>query len=149
MDRGFRIKEIITSSPEETNAYGRKLGREAKKNSVFCLFGDLGAGKTTLIKGIVEGAMGASSSQVNSPTFVYLNIYSSPKMSVYHFDLYRLKSENDFLSLGFEEYFFADGITCIEWSERIASLLPPHAIKLKLASQTQDIRKISHEENHI
>src|ERR1700722_4422987 len=101
MDRGIGIKEIVTFSPEETLSYGRELGRAAKKNSIFCFFGDLGAGKTTLIKGIVEGATGVAASNVSSPTFVYLNIYSSPKMSLYHFDLYRLKNEREFLSMGF------------------------------------------------
>ena len=149
MGRGIRVKEIVTSSPEETLSFGQELGACAPKNSIFCLFGDLGAGKTTLIKGIVAGATGLPASHVSSPTFVYLNIYSSPKMSLYHFDLYRLKNEREFLELGFEEYFFLDGIVCIEWSERIPSLLPKGHTLLRLQSLGEDLRKITYEENII
>jgi tRNA threonylcarbamoyladenosine biosynthesis protein TsaE len=149
MDRGIRIKEIVTSSAEETLSFGRELGTRAKKNSIFCFFGDLGAGKTTLIKGIVEGATGVPASKVSSPTFVYLNTYSSSQMSVYHFDLYRLKNEQEFLRLGFEEYFFLEGIVCIEWSERISSLLPNKHTLIRLHSLGEDLRKITYEENII
>lgn len=119
----------LSSSASETFALGRRLGEELPTPSVICLFGELGAGKTTFIKGLVQGAAQIDPSFVQSPTFTYLNIYEGKK-DVYHFDLYRLRDAEDFLRMGFDEYFEADGICCIEWSERIASLLPPHSLFL-------------------
>jgi tRNA threonylcarbamoyladenosine biosynthesis protein TsaE len=115
----LQLTEFLLSSPEETFELGKKLGQEAHNNAIFCLFGPLGAGKTTFIKGLVEGATKIEGKKVVSPTFVLLNIYQN----VYHFDLYRLKDENEFLALGFEEYLAGGGITCIEWSERIEKIL--------------------------
>lgn len=133
---------MITHSAEETIKLGIHLGREAAVGTVFCLFGDLGAGKTTLIKGIVEGATGIREALVMSPTFLYLNHYLGESKNVYHFDLYRLKNAEEFLSMGFEEYFFADGIACVEWSERIASILPKGHIKIALSDIGEGRRNI-------
>ena len=123
-------RDRLTESPEETIAFGKQLARDFPGPTVFCLFGELGAGKTTLIQGIALQATENSHILVNSPTFVYLNIYPG-KMAVYHFDLYRLNGERDFLNMGFDEY-FGEGIVCIEWSERIQGILPEERIELYL-----------------
>lgn len=119
-------------SEAETIALGREFGKSLPDNSVICFFGDLGAGKTTFIKGLANGIADYPPEKVNSPTFVYLNIYSGTK-NVYHFDLYRLRDSDEFLSMGFEEMFNADGICCIEWSEKIADLLPSHCLYVTMS----------------
>lgn len=134
--------EKVCFSEAETRAFAADWGRQLKKNSIVCFFGDLGAGKTTFIKGLVEGAAEISSDQVNSPTFVYLNIYQG-KTTIYHFDLYRLRDVDEFLSMGFEEYFFAGGLCCIEWSEKIEPLLPPQTIRVAIDHQGESKRCIT------
>lgn len=139
--------KVICYSEEETIALGESLGRSLKKNSIVSLFGDLGAGKTTFVKGVVSGATGLEGAAVNSPTFVYLNIYEGSiqkdSIPVYHFDLYRLSGEEEFLSMGFDEYLFGDGIACIEWSERIAALLPDECIVVEIRPISPDEREIT------
>ncbi len=108
---------------------------------IFALIGPLGSGKTHLIKGIAAGAGAAEPGRVNSPTFVYLNIYDGPK-SVYHFDLYRLGNSADFLAQGFEEYFSADGVCCIEWSERIEEILPEDHVAIHIKHLGENKREI-------
>ncbi|MCB1112938.1 MAG: tRNA (adenosine(37)-N6)-threonylcarbamoyltransferase complex ATPase subunit type 1 TsaE [Chlamydiia bacterium] len=129
-------------SEEETIALGRRIGAQLKAGSVLCFFGDLGAGKTTLIKGIAAGVSGCDPDEVNSPTFVYLNIYEG-NLPVYHFDLYRLHGIEEFLSMGFDEYFSAGGICCVEWSERISQLLPDDFIEVRLEHCGEQIRDVA------
>jgi tRNA threonylcarbamoyladenosine biosynthesis protein TsaE len=129
-----RAVNYVSHSESETVALGREFGLTLSPNSIICFFGDLGAGKTTFIKGLAESVLGESVS-VNSPTFVYLNIYKGkkPPTAVYHFDLYRLHDSDDFLGMGFDELFYAGGVCCIEWSERIAAILPPHCIQVTMS----------------
>lgn len=131
----------LTESAEETIALGRRVGASAPAGSVICLSGDLGAGKTTFVKGVVEGSVGCGSEKVSSPTFTYLNIYEGESV-IYHFDLYRIGDAEDFLEMGFDEYLSAGGISCIEWSERIADYLPPDAIMVTLAHCEEGKREI-------
>lgn len=125
---------------------GYRLGEGAKSPAVFCFFGDLAAGKTTLIKGMVAGATGISQEQVSSPTYVLLNIYEG-RRSLYHFDLYRLQSSEEFLGMGFDDYWQGEGICCIEWSERIQDLIPPDAIQIQMKSLSSSKREIRIEKN--
>lgn len=134
--------ECITRSPEETTSLGCEIGAKLRADSVLALFGDLAAGKTTLIKGLVEGACNLHHEMVASPTFQLLNIYTGSPHSLFHFDLYRFEKPEQFLHMGFEEYFYSGGIACIEWSERIESLLPPHAVKITLSHLEDQIRKV-------
>ena len=136
------MKEWVSHSAEETMEWGRELGSSLQGKVVICFFGDLASGKTTFIKGLVEGAAQVDSSLVQSPTFVYLHIYKGEK-TVYHFDLYRLRDSDAFLSMGFEEYLESDGICCIEWSERIKSLLPDNFISVTLTHEGENKRRIS------
>lgn len=123
--------EFLTYSAAETFDLGVKLGQALPVPSIVCMFGELGAGKTTFIKGLVSGAAQIDHSIVQSPTFTYLHIYDGLK-SIYHFDLYRLRDIDEFLSMGFDEYFDADGICCVEWSERIALYLPSKSVHVNL-----------------
>ncbi|HSX26321.1 MAG TPA: tRNA (adenosine(37)-N6)-threonylcarbamoyltransferase complex ATPase subunit type 1 TsaE [Chlamydiales bacterium] len=118
------LEQFLLSS-EETIAFGKKMAHLLKPNAILALSGDLGSGKTTFVQGLALG-LGIEDS-VQSPTFVTLNLYEA-KVPLFHFDLYRLKSSQDFLSLGFEEYFQREGICAIEWPERIASLLPQETV---------------------
>lgn len=123
-------------------ALGCELGRRLKPGAIICLFGDLAAGKTTFIKGLVVGAACLDASVVQSPTFAYLNIYEGSQ-KIYHFDLYRLRDADEFLSMGFDEFFDRNGICCIEWSERIASFLPPEVIYVLISHEEENKRTIA------
>lgn len=133
--------EFVTHSEEETFQLGRKIARELKPNTVLTFYGDLAAGKTTFIKGLAFQIGGIDTNEVNSPTFTYLNIYEGLK-TLYHFDLYRLEGYQDFLKMGFDEYLNADGICCIEWSERIRTHLPTDRIDIFI-EHFQGSRKIT------
>jgi tRNA threonylcarbamoyladenosine biosynthesis protein TsaE len=112
--------ERVTTSPEQTQQLAKDLAPHLPDGAILCFFGELGAGKTTFIRGLVSGC-GADPEQVSSPTYTYLNIYAGER-TVRHFDLYRLRDVDEFLGMGFEEFLEGDGITCIEWSERIELL---------------------------
>lgn len=135
------MDRIITSETAETRQLGKTLGQKLAPNTVVCFLGDLGAGKTTFIQGLVAGATGCPPEDVSSPTFVYLNIYEGAK-TVYHFDLYRLKDPEEFVKMGFDEFFQAGGICCVEWSERIANLLPPDAVQVRISHVSEHEREI-------
>ncbi len=132
---------MLSKSVEETIQIGIQFGKSLNPNDIVCLKGDLAAGKTTFIKGIVMGAGDYLPDHVISPTFVYLNIYKGSK-TIYHFDLYRLKGVDEFLEMGFEDLLFAGGICCIEWSERIESLIPPHCRIVTLSHVEENSRRI-------
>lgn len=136
------VMEYRTFSAEETIKLGEEFGKSLPENAIVCFFGDLAAGKTTFIKGLAARLTQHSIEEVNSPTFVYLNIYQGKK-TVYHFDLYRLNSVEEFLGMGFDEFLYAGGISCIEWSERISSLLPSNAIRVEMRHQGENTRCIS------
>lgn len=138
MDRSIAL---ISHSPEETFEFARKWGETLPEGAVLCFFGDLAAGKTTFIKGVVLGASDYPAEWVSSPTFVYLNIYEGRRV-IYHFDLYRLTGEEQFLSMGFDQYLHSSGITCLEWSEKIASIIPANAYRITLTPLSETERKI-------
>ena len=118
------LKQYL-NSPEETRLFAQNLAPSLPRNTVIALYGDLGAGKTTFLQGLVKG-LGGEEAMVQSPTFTYLHLYPT-ETPVYHFDLYRLTTHDDFLRLGFEETLEKGAIVAIEWPERIAPLLTfPH-----------------------
>lgn len=133
--------ECVSRSFNETFAIGKEIGESLAPNTVVCLFGELGAGKTSIVKGIAHGAAGVDPQLVHSPTFTYLNIYSGTK-EIFHFDLYRLEGVDDFLGMGFDEYFQQEGIVCLEWSEKIAQILPKNCLKIELFHTPDGSRRI-------
>lgn len=134
-------QEYISSSPEDTRLYGKKLGGELLPNAVVTFTGDLGSGKTTFIQGLVEGVHKTSARQVSSPTFSLLNIYEDT-LKIYHFDLYRLPRLEEFIAAGFDEYLQNGGICCIEWAEKITALLPLNTLHINITYLSAESRRI-------
>jgi len=119
----FTAYTLTTTSVEQTLALGERIGRLAPPDFCLALHGNLGAGKTQLTRGIAVGAEVDDPSLVSSPTYVLLNIYSGPK-PVFHLDAYRITSEQDFEAVGLDELLQSQGVTVIEWPEKIPHLLP-------------------------
>jgi tRNA threonylcarbamoyladenosine biosynthesis protein TsaE len=106
----------ISHSPAETESLGEVWGRAAQNGLVIGLSGDLGAGKTQLVKGLARG-LGVTT-RVHSPTFTLVNVYAGGRLTLFHLDLYRLETQEQILSVGLEEYLTPDGVAVIEWAER-------------------------------
>ncbi|SRR6266581_6381377 len=117
----------ISRSPAETTALGEQWGREAQSGLVIGLSGDLGAGKTELVKGIARGLN--IPERVHSPTFALINIYGGGRLPLFHLDLYRLETAEQILAAGLEQYLNPEGVTVIEWVERWFPSVPPDAIR--------------------
>ena len=130
---------IKTHSPEKTKQLGRTLGEVLKKGDLIALTGELGSGKTTMIQGICKGL--EVQEKVTSPTFVLITTYQG-RIPVYHFDLYRLEGKDEFLNLGYEEYFYGEGVTLIEWSEKVREYLPAKRIEIHLHRLKENEREI-------
>ena len=128
-------------SAEESHCLGKIFGESLQADSIVAFFGDLGAGKTTFIRGLAEGVGLADLREICSPTFNLLNIYLAHK-TIYHFDLYRLPNEKEFFAAGFDEYLHAGGICCIEWAEKIKDALPSHTRCISLSYLGEQARKI-------
>ncbi len=124
--------KIISKSVKETIKIGKVIAGNLKSSDIICLFGQLGSGKTVLVKGIAAG-LGISRDKVISPTFVLIRQHYQGKFPLYHFDLYRLDSASSILGLGYEEYFYDDGIAVIEWADRLKYLLPEEFLKVELS----------------
>ena len=123
--------EIYLQDSAATEALGKLLGRHAADGDVFCLTGDLGAGKTLLSRGVAE-ALGVSSEDVTSPTFAIMNVYQGTGLEVRHFDLYRLNRPEELEDIGFDEYAGGDGVTLIEWAELFSEQLPEEYLQVTL-----------------
>lgn len=132
--------KIISKSVSDTIKIGKVIAKNLTKGDIICLFGKLGAGKTVLVKGIAEG-LGIKRNRITSPSFVLIQEYKR-KIPLYHFDLYRLENPTDISALGYEEYFFNDGITIIEWADRLKYLLPKEFLKIELFIKTNSKRLI-------
>jgi tRNA threonylcarbamoyladenosine biosynthesis protein TsaE len=130
----------VTQAYEETLALGAKFAGALKRGDTVCLFGELGAGKTAFVKGLAKG-LKIAPEDVHSPTFTLMNIYKG-KIPLYHFDLYRIGAV-DLAGIGYEEYFYGNGITAVEWSERLEGLLPAEHWHVTLAHAGEDKRRIT------
>ena len=131
---------IISHSPEETFAFGRQLAAPLQAGAVLALAGDLGAGKTHLVKGLAAG-LGVES-EVTSPTFTLIHEYTGGKLPLYHIDLYRLDSPGDALKIGLDEYLDARGVTVIEWADKFGELIPQDARWVRIRILDGDNREI-------
>jgi tRNA threonylcarbamoyladenosine biosynthesis protein TsaE len=129
-----------TASEAETIALGERLARELPPRGVVLLIGNLGAGKTTLAKGIVNGLGAAAADEVSSPTFTLIHEYGEGR--VYHVDLYRLDEPREVATLGLEEIFERDGLLLIEWGERFPRLLPANRTEIRIRWVGDDEREI-------
>ena len=132
--------ELYSNSPDETIEIGRQIGLNLKKGDIIAYKGTLAAGKTTLTKGIANAL--EIDEVITSPTFTLISEYYG-RLPLYHFDVYRLDSVEDFLNLGSEEMMYGDGICAIEWSEKIESALPKDTIIIDIEILTPETRKIN------
>ena len=135
---------IETNSEKETFELGEKIGEKAVKGTVFALTGDLGVGKTVFTKGVAKGL--GIEEQVNSPTFTILQVYDSGRLPFYHFDVYRIGDVSEMDEIGYEDYFFGDGVCFVEWAELIEEILPQEAIRICIEKDLEkgfDYRKIT------
>lgn len=130
-----------TASEEETIALGEGLARSLPRRATVLLIGNLGAGKTTLAKGIVKGLGAALPEEVSSPTFTLIHEYGSPA-AVYHVDLYRIESARDAATLGLDDLFDSGAIVLIEWGERFPELMPADRIEIRLRAVSDEEREI-------
>ena len=130
---------IITNNESETIAEGEKLGKTLSPGMVVALFGGLGVGKTAFTKGLALGI--GIDDIVSSPTFTIANEYRG-KIPLFHFDMYRLESENDLFDIGWDDYLERGGICVIEWSEKILGALPPDSIYVKIENLGGNVRSI-------
>jgi len=131
-----------TASEEETIALGEKLARELPQSGVVLLVGNLGAGKTTLAKGIAKGLGAASPEEVSSPTFTLIHEYGTPP-KVYHVDLYRLERASEVARLGLDELFDREAVVLIEWGERFPELMPSVRSEIRIQAAEGDRREIT------
>lgn len=134
-------REFLTQSAEETIARGREIGALLKPPALVLLSGDLGAGKTTLTKGIVSGAGAAPEEDVTSPTFTLVHKYEG-RLRVYHVDLYRITGLHDLETLGLEDVFSEDAIMIVEWPERLHLRMNWPVIRVSLDHVSEDVRRI-------
>ena len=131
---------IISHSAAETIAYGRQLAATLQPGAVLALSGDLGAGKTCLVKGIAAGL--GIAHDVTSPTFTLIHEYGGGRCPLAHIDLYRLETLQAAVAIGIEDYLGGRGITVIKWAERIESLLPPQTKRIRLTALDELTRQI-------
>ena len=136
------VKE--SNSREDTYRIGRELGEQAVPGQVFCFFGDLGVGKTIFSQGFAKG-LGVDDI-VNSPTFTIVQVYEEGRLPFYHFDVYRIGDIEEMEEIGYDDYFFGEGICLIEWAELIKEILPENRISITIEkdlSRGFDYRRIT------
>lgn len=137
-------KVITTNSEAETREIGRRIGELCKGGTALFLRGDLGVGKTAFTKGFAVG-MGITE-PVNSPTFTIVQVYESGRLPLYHFDAYRIGDVEEMEEIGYEEYFYGNGVCLIEWAELIRDILPDNGIDLLIEKDLEkgfDFRRIT------
>ncbi len=137
------VRTYRTRSAEETVALGRRLARELSPPRLVLLRGELGAGKTTLIKGIAEGFGAARQDQVTSPTFTLVHEYRSPQVNVYHVDLYRVDTPRELETLGLDDLFAPNAVLLIEWGEKFERFRRERDVEISLEPTGEDERKIT------
>ena len=135
---------VETNSEKETWDLGKQLAESAKPGQVFSLIGDLGVGKTVLTKGMAAGL--GISEPVNSPTFTILQVYEEGRLPFYHFDVYRIADLEEMDEIGYEDYFYGDGICLVEWANLIEELMPENTIRITIEKDLEcgfDFRRIT------
>ena len=123
-------KIIETYSAGETFNLGRQIGEEAEPGQVYALLGDLGVGKTVLIQGVAKGL--GIDEPVNSPTFTIVQVYESGRLPFYHFDVYRIGDIEEMDEIGYEDYFYGNGVCFVEWANLVEEIMPKETIKITI-----------------
>ena len=135
---------IETRTPEETFELGKKIGEKALTGQIYTLTGDLGVGKTVFTQGVAYG-LGITEA-ISSPTFTIIQVYESGRLPFYHFDVYRIGDIEEMEEIGYDDYFFGEGICLIEWANLIEEILPQHYTEIKIEKDLEkgfDYRRIS------
>ena len=132
---------VTSLSPEETEALGARLGGLLAAGDFISLRGELGAGKTRFANGVARGLGIPASVPITSPTFTLMNIYAG-RLPLYHFDLYRLSGDDDVVDLGFAEYFAGQGVSLVEWAERLVEELPPERLEITFSYEDELARAL-------
>ena len=137
------MKTFQTHSAEETTDLGRRLAADLKSGSIVLLRGDLGAGKTTMVKGIAEGFQAAKADDVTSPTFTLIHEYRGPAVTLYHIDLYRIDTQRELDTLALDDLMTAQSILLIEWGEKFARFAKERDVEIAIAHDGGDDRWIT------
>lgn len=135
---------IETNTPKETFDFGKHLGEAAKPGTVYTLIGDLGVGKTVLTQGLAKGL--AIDEPISSPTFTIVQVYEEGRLPLYHFDVYRIGDVEEMEEIGYEDYFYGEGVSLIEWANLIEEILPENYTEIKIEKDLEkgfDYRKIT------
>ncbi len=135
---------IETNTPKETFDFGKRLGEQAKAGTVYTLIGDLGVGKTVLTQGLAKGL--EIQEPICSPTFTIVQVYEEGRLPLYHFDVYRIGDVEEMEEIGYEDYFYGEGVSLIEWANLIEEILPQQYTEIKIEKDLEkgfDYRKIT------
>ncbi len=138
------MKTVITQKPEETFGLGMELGQKAKPGQVYCLNGDLGVGKTVFTQGFARGL--GIEGPVNSPTFTILQSYEEGRLPLYHFDVYRIGDVEEMEEIGYEDCFYGEGVSLVEWPGLVKEILPENAVWITIEKDLEqgfDYRRIT------
>lgn len=138
------MKIIETNTPKETFELGKSIGAAAKPGQVYTLIGDLGVGKTVFTQGLAEGL--EITEPISSPTFTIVQVYEEGKLPLYHFDVYRIGDVEEMEEIGYEDYFYGEGVSLIEWANLIEEILPEQYTEIKIEKDLEkgfDYRKIT------
>src|SRR5580704_14938569 len=138
----METQEFVTHSPEETIALGRKLAAMLTPPKIVLLRGDLGAGKTTLVKGIAEGFRAAAEEDVTSPTFTLIHEYRGPEATIYHIDLYRVDTPRQLETLGIDDLIAENSVLLIEWGEKFERFERERDVEIALERVGENARRI-------
>lgn len=131
-------------SEADTFALGKKIGREAKAGDVYTLIGDLGVGKTAFTKGVAQGL--EIKEPICSPTFTIIQVYEEGRLPFYHFDVYRIGDPEEMEEIGYEDYFYGEGVCFVEWANLIEELMPEHTVTITIEKNPEkgfDYRRIT------
>lgn len=143
LDTGIKVV-VETMVSEDTYALGRKLGETARPGMVYTLTGDLGVGKTVFTQGFARGL--GITGPVNSPTFTILQIYEEGRLPLYHFDVYRITDLDEMEEIGYEDYFYGEGVCLVEWADLIREILPENCVRVRIEKEPEkgfDYRRIT------
>jgi len=134
--------EIVVRNENETDILGSVLAQTTPEGTVVALLGTLGAGKTRLVQSVAR-ALGVPRDDAGSPTFVLIREYQGTERSIYHFDAYRLRDADEFLALGVDEYFDSDGISFVEWADRVEDAVPRHRVDILVEPLDETTRRFT------